>query len=62
MTVEITDGLKTGAWVRVEPCAYDLSPAWEGEVVRYWRNDAWIVRELEHNTECAYDAARLVVL
>ena len=54
--------MKPGDTVIVGPCAYDLTPAWHGEVVRYWRNGAWIVREWDHGTECAYDEARLEVV
>jgi hypothetical protein len=50
---------KPGQRVIVSPDAFDLSPAWEGEIVGYWRNDAWIVRELDHGTTCAYSSARL---
>lgn len=39
----------------------DCTPAWEAEIVGYWRNGQWIVRELVHNTTCARDAYRLVV-
>ena len=54
--------IKPGDRVTVGPDAFDCSPAWEGQVVRYWRNGAWIVRELVHNTECAFNAGRLTKL
>ena len=49
----------TGQLVTVAPDRFDASPAWRGEIVGYWRNGAWIVRELAHGTTCAYNAARL---
>ena len=48
-----------GQQIIVQPCAYDLSPAWDGEIVNYWRNGAWIVREMVHGTTCAIDADRI---
>jgi hypothetical protein len=48
-----------GDRVIVNPDAFDCSPAWEGEIVGYWRNGAWKVRELVHGTTCAYDSQRL---
>ena len=48
-----------GQRVIVNPDAFDRSDPWEGEVVGYWRNGAWIVRELVHMTTCAYSADRL---
>lgn len=53
------EDFEQGERVIVGPDAFDLSPVWEGEIVRYWRNGAWIVRELEFNTTCAYSADRI---
>jgi hypothetical protein len=33
--------------------------SYEGEIVRYWRNGAWMVREFTHDTECAHYARDL---
>lgn len=50
---------RPGQQVAVSPDAFDRSPAWAGEIVGYWRNDAWIVREPDHGTTCAYSVQRL---
>ena len=49
----------TGQQIIVNPCAWDRSPAWEGEIVNYWRNGAWIVRELVHGTTVAIEGERI---
>lgn len=37
----------------------DTRPDWEGDVVGYWRDGLWIVRELEHHTTAAFAGSRL---
>ena len=41
---------------------FDCGQPWEGEIVEYWRNGAWIVRELDHGTTCAYHADRITLV
>lgn len=41
--------------------AANNTAAYEGEIVRYWRNGAWIVREPVHGTECAHFAKDLTL-
>lgn len=50
---------RKGQMVTIHPDDFDHSPAWVGEIVSYWRNDSWIVRELDHGTTCAYHVQRL---
>lgn len=50
---------RAGQQVVVWPDEFDRSPAWVGEIVGYWRNDCWIVREPDHGTTCAYNHQRL---
>lgn len=50
---------RAGDQVLVQPDETDRSPAWVGEIVSYWRNDCWIVREPVHGTTCAYSVQRL---
>lgn len=61
--------VKPGTIVIVHPDGVDVPerartcrPAWRGEVVAYWRNGAWTVREPDCGTTCAYDERRLEVV
>lgn len=55
--------MTAGEQVRVLPAADGSRPvADRGEVVRYWRNGYWIVREALTGATVAYAADRLVTL
>jgi hypothetical protein len=61
----ITDsghGMKaTGATVhRFSPGQSVIADGIPAEIVGYWRNNAWVCRELEHRTTWAVDADRIV--